>query len=309
MAEKSKKTGEFGEKVVKELLKLIGWVDPIENEDIPCIKETYHQISEKPRKTHGIDFIFNYESQLINNRQESNVISVKYEKAYSSFIPTFKSYLKDIAFATQCFPYSQYAKTNVAQNIDSRNVNGIIFWLSHNDNEFNKGIYKEIINFRNSDNIDFGPIFLVDNLRASFLYSVIEDLISKYANDYFFVYQTTGNNINSVYRKSYGKILPVEMLTSPIHIIRSCIGKNETLNIYILEPYNEEDFGRLISLSRDLTEQWASKILINFERYDRLQSENSVKNVKLKFSDKELTEKITVSSFNLQSFRKLEEKK
>jgi hypothetical protein len=175
MPEKSRKSGKFGERVVKELLNLIGWSDLIENEDIPCLKGVYHQISEKPRKTHGVDFIFNYESQLVNNRQESNIISSKYEKSYNSYIATFKSHLKDIAFAIQCFPYSQYYKTNVTPNIETKNINGIIFWLSRNDREFNKDVYREVINFRNSDNITFGPIYLIDNLRASFLYSVISD--------------------------------------------------------------------------------------------------------------------------------------
>lgn len=104
MGEKAKKSGEFGEAVVKELLMLIGWNNPIENVDINCFKPKYHRISESDRKTHGIDFIYNYESQLVNNRQESNVISSKYEEKYSSFPSTFKSHLKDIAFAIQCFP-------------------------------------------------------------------------------------------------------------------------------------------------------------------------------------------------------------
>jgi hypothetical protein len=307
VAEKSKKTGEFGENVVEELLKMIGWIDLIKNEDIPCLNETYHQISNKPRKTHGIDFIFNYESQLVNNRQESNIISVKYEESYSSFVSNFKSYLKDIAFAKQCFPYSKFYKTNVASNIESKNTNGVIFWLSRTDNEFSKDMYKEIINFRNSENIEFESIYLVDNLRASFIYSVIKDLNSRYQNDYHFLYQTTGNNINTINRKTDGIILPVEMVTSPIHIIKSCIGKKETLNIYLLKSYNEEDFGRLISLSRDLTENWASKIQIFFEKYDKLQFENSVNNIKSKFADKNLTQKINVSSFVLQTFKKLEE--
>jgi len=309
MAEKSKRTGEFGENVVKKLLKMMGWIDLIENEDIPCFKETYHKISNKPRKTHGIDFIYNYESQLVNNRQESNVISVKYGESYGSFITDFKSYLKDIAFTIQCFPYSKFYKTNVAPNIDNKHINGIIFWLSRADIEFNKDVYKEIRNFKNSENIEFESIYLVDNLRASFLYSVIKDLNSRYQNDYHFLYQTTGNNINTINRKTNGIILPVEMFTSPIQIIKSCIGKEETLNIYLLKPYNDEDFGRLISLSRDLTENWASKIQIFFEKYDKLQSENSVKNVKSKFADKNLIKKIHVSSFVLQSFRYLEENK
>lgn len=209
----------------------------------------------------------------------------------------------------QCFPYSKFYKTNVAPNIENKHINGVIFWLSRTDNEFNKDIYKEITSFRNSENIKFESIYLVDNLRASFLYSVIKDLNSRYPNDYHFLYQTTGNNINTINRKTNGIILPVEMVTSPIHIIKSCIEKQETLNIYLLKPYNEDDFGRLISLSRDLTENWASRIQIFFEKYDKLQFENSVNNIKSKFADKNLTQKINVSSFVLQSFKKLEENK
>jgi hypothetical protein len=309
MPEKSKVSGEYGETIVRELLGMIGWKEPIENIDIECHKGSSHQISSHPRKTHGIDFIYNYESQLINNRQECNVISSKYEKRYSSLIPTFKSYLKDIAFSTQCYPYSKYYKTNVAPNIDTKNINGIIFWLTRDENEKLIDIYKEVAGFRNSDNIKYGPIYLVDNIRASFLYSVITDLKNKHDNDYYFVYQTTGNNINSINRQSYGKILPVEMVTSPLHIIRSSIGKDETLNIYLLKQYNEDDLVRLISLSRDLTEQWAAKIVILFQSYDKFKSANSVKNIKSKFSDKNLTQKIVVSSFTMQSFRKLEENK
>jgi hypothetical protein len=309
MPEKSKKSGEYGEIVTRELLKLIGWKEPIENVDIKCYKSRYHQISEHPRKTHGIDFIFNYESQLVNNRQECNVISSKYEEKYSSLITAFKSHLKDIAFAIQCFPYDDYYKTDVVPNIDKKNINGIIFWLSRSEDECFKNVYNEISSFRNSENIQFGPIYLVDNLHASFLYSIITDLKTKYNDDYYFVYQTTGNNINAINRKSYGKILPVEMITSPLHIIKSSLGKDETLNIYLLDSYSEENFGRLITLARDLTEQWASKIVILFKHFDKFSSENSVKKIKLKFSDKDLTEKIQVSSFNLQSFRKLEENK
>lgn len=175
--------------------------------------------------------------------------------------------------------------------------------------ETNKDVYKEVNNLRNTDNIDYGPVYLVDNLRATFIYSVISDLKSKYQDDYYFIYQTTGNNINSLNRKSYGKVLPVEMITSPIQIFKTGIGKEEKLNIYTINEYNDDEFIRLISLSRDLTEQWASQIIISFSKYDRFESENSVNKTKSKFSDTDLVNKISVNSYELKSFRKLEENK
>ena len=63
---------------------------------------------------------------------------------------------------------------------------------------------------------------------------------------------------------------------------------------------------RLIGLSRDITEQWASKIVIYFSRYKRFENELAVNTVKALFSDKELTEKVSVKNITIETFRELE---
>ena len=65
MGEWSKKVGEKGEEIVGEFLHLIGWGNAQNNITLDCIKGKNHGTSESPKKTHGIDYLFSYKSQLL----------------------------------------------------------------------------------------------------------------------------------------------------------------------------------------------------------------------------------------------------
>lgn len=70
MGEWSKKIGEVGEEIVGEFLDLIGWGDSQKGLSLPCIKRTNHGTVEKPKNTHGIDYLFSHESQLTDRTNE-----------------------------------------------------------------------------------------------------------------------------------------------------------------------------------------------------------------------------------------------
>lgn len=305
--ETSKRSGEFGEEVVKKLLHLIGWSNPPSNYDIPCQDGLYHRDGDSDRKTHGIDFSYNYESNLISNRQESTVISAKYRAAYPPSPTTqFKTFLKELAFTIRCFRYLDQFLQSVAGNINSKNVNGVLFWLSRNDNH-KKSILDEIVDFRLSDGFEYGPIYLVDNLRASFLYTVVEKCETQFKKGFDFVYQTTGSNFSSLNRRSFGRLLPVEQINSPVHLVRGTSRSEDVLAVFCIEKFSEDGLKRLIGLARDITEQWASQIFIYFTGFKKYEHELSVNTVKALFADKSLTEKISVRNLAIQSFRDLEE--
>lgn len=304
--EKSKKSGEFGEDIARKLLNLIGWSDLPGGYDISCFNGLYHGEDGKERKTHGVDLSCNYESNLISNRQEVNVISVKYRDSYPKSPTTeFKEYLKELAFTMTCFRYCEQFKQNVSSSIDSKNLNGILIWLSRNDS-LKKSLINEIKDFRVSDGFNYGPIYLIDNLHASFLYSVISKCNSLYKTNYQFIYQTTGSNISSLSRKTFGTMLPIEHINSPILLIKGITRSDEVLNIFCIEEYSDDNLKRLIGLSRDITEQWASKIIIYFSEYKKFENEVSVNTVKALFADKTLTEKVKVKKILINSFRDLE---
>jgi len=306
MGEKSKKSGEYGENVVKRLFALIGWTNMIEGEDITCHKNKLHaHKKDSERVTHGLDFIFNYESPLTVGKQECNIISSKYNDKYESVNSKFKDHLKDISYAMECFPYSEYYTTNVNTRIEVKNINGIIVWLSRED-DFKKSLYEEVLNFRNSENLTYKPVMLIDNLRASFLYSIAIDLNKVGYQNASFIYQSTGSNITTIARKSDGSILPVESLTSSMQFIKVSNTNEEILMIYSLFSFDENALLRIIGLARDLTEQWASKIIIKFPNYDDFNHANSVRVAKSKYEERKLVDKISVKKFDIVTFRNLE---
>jgi hypothetical protein len=180
-----------------------------------------------------------------------------------------------------------------------------LFWLSR-DEKHTIDIVDQVKDFRMTNQITYGPIYLIDNLRASFLYSVIKKCRITFKENFQFIYQTTGANMSSLGRRSFGRMLPVEHINSPILLIKGTTRSDEVLNIFCVEQYSEESLRRLIGLARDITEQWATKIIIYYSKYKRLENENSVNTVKALFVDKELTEKVTVKSFSIDSFRELE---
>ena len=176
--ERSKSSGEFGEKIVGELLKLIGWGSADFNPSIDCIDTNHNRKSKK----HGLDFIFSLESPLINHLQDDVLISVKHNAEKYPDYPTtkLKEYIFDLATSMECFPYDQkYSDLRVTNNIHEKDLSGVIFWISSKD-EPEKDIIKEINNFRNTEKVDYGPIYLVDNNRANFLYRSIKYTKNKY---------------------------------------------------------------------------------------------------------------------------------
>lgn len=74
MGEPSKTSGENGEKITEEILRLIGWNSPMKGVEVTC------HIKAHDKKTHGNDFLFIYDNPLHENRTDVAYISSKNEK-------------------------------------------------------------------------------------------------------------------------------------------------------------------------------------------------------------------------------------
>jgi hypothetical protein len=294
--EQSKSSGEFGEKIVSELLKLIGWGNADFNPTIDCINEDHGRKSKK----HGLDFVFSLESPLINHVQDDVLISSKHNLEKYPDYPTskFKEYLFELAEAMDCFPYdSVYSELRVSNHIQERQVSGIIFWISSKD-DMEKDIVKEINQFRNSDKIEFGPIYLVDNNRANFLYRSINYSKNKYGQ-YKFYYHPTGYNDNDPFvSKNFGNKLPVQLINTNILPIR--VDPNEggpTLLLFVNENFNENSLKRIMGFTQRLTRSWAKQIIILYLDYLEIEHKNIVQSSKRLFEDNEFIHTIEVRSF------------
>ncbi|MET3211286.1 UNVERIFIED_CONTAM: hypothetical protein ABIC26_004253 [Paenibacillus sp. PvR008] len=302
MGEKSKRSGEYGEKVVSRLLKLIGWHNPVKGIDVKCQNGKEHQIGQNERKTHGLDYLYYYECPLFNSVQENIAISAKYREKYTSN-PTsqFKPFLKDIAQTIECLKHDEeYGYHQINSHIKNVNFTGVIFWLAYDKAQRAKGIIEEINDFNNTDSLEYGPVYLVDNKRAKFLLDSIDSAKRIYPNaNIEFLYPSTGYNVNLFGKITSGSSLPVQFINTsvlPMKLIDKIHG--EILFLTVIDNFDEESLKRLIGLSHNLTEGWGSKIIISFPDYHEMEQSNIVERVKSRFKDHDFIRKVTVRSYH-----------
>lgn len=294
--EKSKNSGEFGEKIVTNFLDLIGWTSAENGITIDCVNDEHGRTS----KTHGIDGYFGYKSKLLQYYvQEDILISVKHtvNKYPSNPTTKFKEHLKDLAEGIDCFPQDEkYSQRKIPESIQKRVASGVIFWISQAD-EDSKDIINKVSNFRNTDKLDYGPIYLVDNNKLSFILQSI-NYAKRHFSDYNFAYHATGfNQNNPAESMDFGKVLPVQLINTSLLALKVTKGDQDNLAIFVNENFSEDSLKRVFGFAKVLASSWPKKTFIFYGDYHNLDGKNTVKRVKTTFNDREFTDKVEVKSY------------
>ncbi|MHB8170165.1 MAG: GapS4a family protein [Thermincolia bacterium] len=305
--EKSKSSGEYGEKIANELLKLIGWENALSGKDIPCVRKDHIGANGGNRNNHGVDYIIKYSCPLVSKTESDILVSVKHRKNYPSTskgkISDFKEFLKDIAEATECYPSHELFKEKI---IGTKNMNicNVIMWFSALQDEQCSGVIEDIADFRNSDAVNYGTVYLLDNKKATFLYSSIQHARNK-DDKFLYFYPDTGLNMDTVFRTHQGNILPVQYINSPIQLFKIIAPTGESLIITVEDEFNIDYFERLLQFARLLTVGWATKIFMAFPNYNDYSNSASVKKSLSRLTDRTFAQKIIVESLNYSDFRNL----
>lgn len=303
MGEWSRTVGEKGEKIVRELLNLIGWENAQDNLTLDCTKGKSHGTPKSPKTTHGIDHLFAYPSPLIGRTLDIVSISDKctFEPYPSSLTTPFRNHHNDLAKTLECFQRSGIRRS-ITSNFSgfdyTRNV-GVLFWLSLKDSE-DADVTNKIIRTRNIDSYPYEAIYIVDNKRASFIYNTIKHLDNTYKNSKLeFLYQNTGKNNSCADRLISGCVLPVDFINSGILLIKLIHPNNtNTLVISVIDRFDQHSCKRLMGLALSISHGFANNSLILFSNYDPLTDENKVKEVKSSFTDTRFTNSVIVSNIN-----------
>lgn len=305
--EKSKSSGEYGEKIANELLRLIGWGNALSGKDIPCVKKEHVGANGGSRTNHGVDYVVKYPCPLVSKTESTVLVSVKHRKNYppapKGKISDFKEFLKDIAEATECYPSHELYRTPII-GTKSINISNVIMWFSALQEEQCTGVIEEISDFRNSDAVNYGTVYLLDNKKATFLYSSVQ-YASKKDDNFFFFYPDTGFNMDTILRTHQGNILPVQYINSPIQLFKIITPTGENLLITVEDAFNIDYFERLLQLARLLTEGWATKVYMAFSSYNDYANKDNVKNILSKLNDRNFAKKIIVESLDYSDFRNL----
>ncbi|WP_447878119.1 GapS4a family protein [Serratia fonticola] len=296
MGEFSKLVGDVGEEIVSHFLDLFGWENHATNKYVKCHTKK-HQ-----KESHGIDALFAYHSPLEAKTIENVIISSKYSSnPYSSVPSTFKGHFEDIALAIECYNKSTLRKElNERLNVGGgyRKVEtGVLFYINNDEDPERQDIVSKIKNSQSNSDLKYRTIHVVDNKRASFLYESIMFIRNKFGKDQInFFYPPTSLNLTSTHKQYFGKIFPVEYISSPIlpFVIKRDNQVQPIICMVCAEPYSDELLESLVSCTRDLVADISQNLMFAFENYNKLNSKEIVDTIRLA-TDRDIN--ITIESY------------
>lgn len=267
MGEASKTSGENGEKMTEELLKLLGWNNSLKGVSVPCNNKLHGKL------THGNDFIFIYNNPLHDNRTDIVYVSSKntkdgYPKGDQGVRTKFKDYLTELDAIVSCSKISPEI-IQAIQNFKCRKQKkhiGLLVWL-HGDRETLDRDIKPALNRIQLDLTSNCPLYLLDISRASFIKEAISHFKeTKQGSCYQFYYPKLGNVIASADAR-HGDLLPIELMASDLIPIRFMLGDKLSLCLYAKQAFSEESLKKLCSLAFDFSDDWVENIFIGLENY------------------------------------------
>lgn len=296
MGEYSKRVGEVGENVVADFLKLIGWENPLRNDDIESLDTDFR------KRTNGIDGYFHYINPMVSGTIENIIYSSKYSTApypISQLVTQFKERYLELAKAIESFKKSEIKQStiNLHQNIDTHFDRGILFWLNNSTSGEND-LISRLSRVELNTGVNHDGILLVDNKRIQFIYDSICFAQLKYRqHDVDFVYFNNGLN-NDDRNPRNGKIMPVQYINSSILPLRASKENETTIIINAIDNFDKDDLMKYMGIAKNIGCNAQGATLICFPDYSETEHLPTVNNIKQIFNDSSFTSQLKVTNYN-----------
>lgn len=296
MGEYSKRIGEVGENVVVDFLNLIGWKNPLRNDDIESIDTDFR------KRTNGIDGYFHYINPMVSSTIENVIYSSKYSTdpyPISQITTQFKDRYLELAKAIESFKKSELKQytINLHQNIDTHFDRGILFWLNNSGTGEND-LISRLSRIELNTGVNHDGIFLVDNKRIEFIYDSICFAQLKYRyHDIDFIYFNNGLN-NDDRNPRNGKIMPVQYINSSILPLRASKDNETTIIINSIENFDRDDLMKYMGIAKNIGCNSQGATVISFPNYSETEHLPTVNNIKQIFNDASFTSQLEVVNYN-----------
>jgi hypothetical protein len=296
MGEYSKRVGEVGENVVVDFLNLIGWKNPLRNDDIESIDTDFR------KRTNGIDGYFHYINPMVSSTIENIIYSSKYSAdpyPLSQVIAQFKERYLELAKAIESFKKSELKQftINLHQNIDTHFDRGILFWLNNSGTGEND-LISRLSKIELNTGVDHDGIFLVDNKRIEFIYDSICYAQSKYRyHDIDFIYFNNGLN-NDDRNPRNGKTMPVQYINSSVLPLRASRDNETIIIINAIENFDREDLMKYMGIAKNIGCNSQGATVISFPDYSETEHLPIINNIKQIFNDPSFTSQLEVVNYN-----------
>ena len=157
--------------------------------------------------------------------------------------------------------------------------------------------------------ISYDSIYLVDNRKATFIFSSIKTAQSQYPGVRVkFLFPHTGLNNISEDLVLYGEILPIQYVNTSLLPVVIELGNLVKILIFCDDEFDTEYLKRVIWFAHKIS-GLASEIEIFFNNYDATRDEANANRIKSYFQASSLTAKIKIKSINYFNFVALKEDK
>lgn len=295
--EKSKNSGEIGEKIASSLLDKIGWRLSMHNISITCNNPDHKNSSGNQRSSHGGDQIFVYHNPFHDDVTEFVHVSVKntqnpYPTTESARVKKIKADMEELHQIIECAEYSE-ALSNIEDQIQSKTHikhSGVLIFLSDSTDELETNLRPELANIR-LERSSSVPIYFIDNARATFLLKAIDNLkrVTDAGGTYEFYYPKIGTSI-SPEAEPKGSFIPLEMIASETIIAIVSVSGRKEMSIYSNEMFSEDSYKKLLGYGLEFARGLIGTINIGMSNFNPTLDMDSAKTVRLAFKDR--TEKV-----------------
>lgn len=290
--EKSKKSGEYGEKLAESFLKAIGWHQDIKALSIPCTNDKHVGDGGNPKTSHGDDRVFIYNNPFYESRTDVVHISVKNNlNGYSEKDSQLRAELKiNVLEANEIIACAQYDSSihDMTASFPGRKRlehSGLLIWTSAHNDSFDRDILPACTPVRGLDDACVHNVHLVDGGRIHFILTALDHARREENATYRFFFPDTGLVNKSEER--HGKFLPLELVVADMLPLKIQTADSERLHLYVRQPFDEEAFTRAIALALTLTGGWGRGVRIGFPDYNAPQHATKAEQAKLPFSGRD----------------------
>jgi hypothetical protein len=290
--EKSKSSGEHGEKLGLRFLEMIGWSSSLKSVSVKCNKSAHRTASGNQKESHGDDRVYIYNNPFYDNRTDVVHISIKnnlngYAERESELRTQFKGHLEEANEIIACAEYD----ASLVELLSSFNArrhkehSGLLIWTSTDLKSVDRDILSVINNVRLDESCTKN-VYFVDGARIDFFKKITDHADSTSNGRYEFVYPETGNLVNRLDER-HGKILPLEMIIADVIPMKVVLEGHETLFVYANQPFERDAYRRLISLALGIAGAWPREVRIGFPDFNLAQHANDARSAELPFAARE----------------------
>lgn len=287
--EKSKTSGEIGEKLAQGLLRILGWRDNLNNVSIPCNTPTHLNSNGNPRQSHGEDVVFLYHNPFHDDRTDVVHISVKNKidsyPAEQTLRTQFKSHMEELHQTIACAQYDSQVH-DLAKTFGARKYkvhSGVLIWLHNDYQNIEHDIKPALAKTRLGHASDL-PVYVIDNARAAFLLNIVDHADRTFV-DWQFYFPHIGTALKPDISRT-GTTLPLELVAADIvPLLVKIDGRNE-LALYANEPFTTDTYKKIVEYGLHFAGGLVGKIHIGLPDYNAAKDEAEAAKARLAFAER-----------------------